>query len=112
MINFDEELKFLVGRRIVSSSVNSIFLDDGTEIELHPYETYITKRKRDEDSAMLGVKVEANKTYKRIGINGAYAKVTKLVFDEGILRMVEFTDELGKERFMGMGLFECEYEIK
>lgn len=68
------------------------------------------KSKTDE----TGVNIEIGKTYKHIEeSSNAYAKVTKLTFDEkDVLRIVEFTDELGNKRFMGIGLFELEYRIK
>lgn len=42
--SFEKELERLVGLKIVKTENNSIYLDDGTEIFLHPYETYIEKK--------------------------------------------------------------------
>lgn len=56
--------------------------------------------------------IEVGAIYKQKSSEDSYVKVTKVSFDEkDVLRLVEFTDESGDKRFMGVGLFELEYEF-
>ncbi|WP_257475094.1 hypothetical protein [Bacillus sp. MCCB 382] len=36
-----EELKHLIGKTVVEIKRNTIYFDDGTSIEFHPFETYV-----------------------------------------------------------------------
>jgi hypothetical protein len=39
--NMEKELKHLIGKKVIKVENNTIYFEDGSSIDFHPYETYV-----------------------------------------------------------------------
>lgn len=42
-MSLQEELKPLIGLKIIKVDGNTLYFEDGTQVYFHPYETYVEK---------------------------------------------------------------------